>query len=102
MMSKLFDLEVIEGTTSCSTCPFVHCKYVCTYLSQSQLCSQYDFTQCRIKESANTIVRFGDVVSNEDLQKCLQKHPSDAIVAMECCNPNTMRYNKEDNTIRID
>lgn len=102
-MSKIFELEAPEGNTSCSNCPFIFNKYNCLYLSETKLCSQYDFTQAKISEAPNKeIIRFHNEVTNEEMINLLSQFPKDAAVAVECCNPRTMKYNKEDNSIRID
>ena len=102
-MSKIFELEVPEGNTPCSDCPFVHNKYSCFYLSETKFCSQYDFTKVKISQAPyKEMVTFHKEVSNEEMIDLLSQFPKDAVVAVECCNPRTMKYNKEDNSIRID
>jgi hypothetical protein len=102
-MSKIFELEVPEGNTSCCSCPFIHNKYSCLYLSESKLCSQYDFLKAKISEAPNKEIKcFHTEVTNEEMVNLLLQFPKDAVVAVECCNPRTMKYNKDDNTIRID
>lgn len=102
-MSKLFELEVPEGNTSCRNCPFVNKKYNCLYLLETKLCSQYDFTQAKISQAPHKeVITFHKEVSNEEMMNLLSQYPKDAVVAVECCNPRTMKYNKEDNSIRID
>ena len=44
----------------------------------------------------------GATITNRELIEILQTFPQDAIISIECCNPNTIRYNEEDNTIRFD
>lgn len=102
-MNKIFDLEVPEGNTSCSDCPFVHNRKTCLYLSESKLCSQYDFTKLLLKQAPNKEVhRFHTEVTNEEMITLLSQYPPKSKVVVECCNPRTMRYNKDDDTIRID
>jgi hypothetical protein len=101
-MSKLFEIEVEEGNTSCDYCPFIHNRHACLWLSESKLCSQYNFHTAKIKESNSVIKRFTTPVTNKEMVNLLSQYPSDSIVAVECCNPRTMRYNPDDNTIRID
>lgn len=101
-LTKIFDLEVPKGNTSCNDCPFIQNRNCCLYLSETKLCSQYDFTKIKLKESMKRNVRFGGDVTNEQMIALLLQFPSDARIAIECCNPRTMRYNKEDNSIRID
>jgi hypothetical protein len=48
------------------------------------------------------MITFHKEVSNEEMISLLSQFPKDAAVAVECCNPRTMKYNKDDNTIRID
>jgi hypothetical protein len=56
-------------------------------------------TICHMK---NNFIDCGATITNRELIEILQTFPQDAIVSIECCNPNTIRYNEEDNTIRID
>lgn len=102
-VSKIFELEVPEGNTSCNNCPFKHNKYSCLYLSDTKFCSQYDFTKTIISEAPHKdMMRFHKEVTNEEMVDLLSQFPKDAVIAVECCNPRTMKYNKNDNTIRID
>ena len=102
-MSKIFELEVPEGNTKCDACPFIHNKYSCLYLSETKFCSQYDFTKVKISQAPHKdMITFHKEVSNEEMISLLSQFPKDAAVAVECCNPRAMKYNKDDNTIRID
>lgn len=101
-MNKIFELTVDEGKTSCSDCPFKPTIKLCKFFSSQDLCERYDFSKCNVSEKTDNVIKFGNEVRNDALQEQLSKYPSDALVTIECCNPDTMRYNKEDNTIRID
>lgn len=95
-----FQFEAPEGNTNCSNCPFSNDDKMCKHLSGVDLCNDYDFNKAKITIVDDTL--FGCEVTNKELVDLLSKYPADAKIAIECCNPETMRYNKEDNTIRID
>lgn len=95
-----FQFEAPEGNTNCSDCPFSNDDAMCKRLSSSDLCNDYNFIDAKITIIDDKL--FGSEVTNKELTDLLSQYPEDAKVAIECCNPKTMRYNKEDNTIRID
>ena len=47
-------------------------------------------------------INFETVTTNKELREKLENFPDDAIISVECCNVNTMVYDKENNLIRID
>ena len=50
---KQFILEVQEGYTDCSKCPFMNNKcfyHICSYLCENKICYNYDFSQINIEE----------------------------------------------------
>lgn len=95
-----FQFEAPEGKTNCPDCPFKNDNTMCVRLVENNLCNDYNFNESKIIFVDDTL--FGCEVTNKELVDLLSKYPEDAKISIECCNPNTMRYNKEDNTIRID
>lgn len=50
---KQFILEVQEGFTQCTECPFYlnnNHKHICDYLTENAICNHYDFDQINIEE----------------------------------------------------
>ena len=47
---KKFLIEVPEGITKCSECPFDKYENVCLFLSENDHCERYDFNQINIEE----------------------------------------------------
>jgi len=41
-------------------------------------------------------------ITKKELIDLISEFPDDAKVVVECCNVKKLKYNKEDNTIRID
>lgn len=95
-----FQFEAPEGETNCATCPFKNDSTMCVRLAENNVCIDYNLKEAKIIIVDDTL--FGCEVTNKELVDLLSKYPADAKVSIECCNPKTMRYNKEDNTIRID
>ena len=100
--TKLFELEVKNGITSCDVCDFKNSKYACGYLKNSGLCQEYDFSDIRLKDSSKDIIRFGELVPNKEMIGLLSQYPDNSLISVECCSPRTMRYDEKDNLIRID
>lgn len=52
-MNKQFILEVQEGFTQCTDCPFYlneNHKHICDYLAENAICNNYNFDQINIEE----------------------------------------------------
>lgn len=95
-----FQFEAPEGETNCPNCPFKNDSAMCVHIVKNNFCNDYNFNDAKITMIDDIL--FGNEVTNKELTDLLSQYPEDAKIAIECCNPNTMHYNKEDNTIRID
>ena len=53
MATKKFLIEVEEGVSKCSDCPFLYCKYICKYGEGGGVivdCDQHNLATMKIKE----------------------------------------------------
>lgn len=60
---------------------------------------------CFCREKDSFLEEFEVVLERmtaKEMIKALSAYPDDAEVVIECCNVHRMKYNEDDNTIRID